>query len=190
MVAEMIDPTANKAAFRLIKTLTDTVNGLRIMHLMALVARFNKPAGLSISTLKIPNPHGSTDIPLLVVRPKNSQGKLPVILHVHGGGYAVGTPYQDLALMARIMRSVPCVFVAPFYRRSLHNPSPAALDDCRSSLEWMSANFDQIGGRPDKIITMGLSASGGLAATLVQAARDEDLPKISGQIIIAGMLDD
>ncbi len=180
MVAEMIDPTALTAPFRLIKTLPDTVNGLRIMHLMALAARFNKPAGLSISTVKIPNPRGPIDITLLVVRPKNAQRKLPVILHFHGGGYAVGIPYQDLALMARIMRSVPCVFVAPFYRRSLHNPYPAALDDCRSSLEWVSTNFDQVGGRPDKIIAMGLSAGGGLVSALAQAARDEDLPKIRG----------
>jgi len=186
----MIDPTADTAPYRLIKALPETVNGLRAMHIMALAARFNKPAGLSVCTYRIPNPRGASDIPILVVRPKNMQRKLPVILHNHGGGYAVGTPYQDLAFMARIMRSVPCVFVSPFYRRSLHNPYPAALNDCRSSLEWVSANFDQIGGRRDKIVTMGLSAGGGLVAALAQAARDEGLPKISGQIIIAGMLDD
>ncbi|QBY02559.1 alpha/beta hydrolase [Rhodophyticola sp. CCM32] len=190
MAAEMIDTTADTAPYRLIKALPHTVNGLRAMHIMALAARFNKPTGLSICTYRLPNPRGASDIPILVVRPKNVQRKLPVILHIHGGGYAVGTPYQDLAFMARIMRSVPCVFVAPFYRKSLHHPHPAALDDCRASLEWVSENFAQIGGRPDQIFTMGLSAGGGLVAALAQAARDEDLPKISGQIIIAGMLDD
>ena len=186
----MIDPTANSLAYRLIRRVPDSRFGFSFMQAVSRLQGMAKPAGLEMETVAVPRRAGDGNVRTIIVRPKNAADNLPVIVHLHGGGYAVGVPEQDLAWMKRYIDARPCIFVAPDYRRSVQAPYPAAIEDCYSVLVWARDNAARIGGRSDQIMLHGESAGGGLAAGLALMARDRGDVAIACQFPIYGMFDD
>lgn len=180
-----IDPTANTAAYRLFTALPDNRIGFGILHALSQLSRWSRPKGLKIDRITIPG----SGVNALILRPAHSTGRLPMVLHLHGGGYAVGSPWQDLDLMRRYIAHRPAIFVAPFYRLSRTAPYPAALDDAHAALVWMKQNADTLGGHSDRIFVMGESAGGGLTAALSLLARDRKSVAIAAQFPIYAMLD-
>jgi acetyl esterase/lipase len=125
-----------------------------------------------------------------VVGPKISAERLPIVVHLHGGGYAAGAPYQDFALFDRYLQARPCIFVVPQYRRSFQAPYPAALNDAYAALVWTKENAASLGGRSNQIFIMGESAGGGLTAALAMMARDRGQVNVAAQFPNYAMLDD
>lgn len=77
------------------------------------------------------------------------------------------------------------------YPRSPEHPAPAAVNDAYLALEWLSAHAKEMYVDPARIIVLGDSAGGGLAAGVVLMARDKGLtPPVAKQILIYPMLDD
>jgi acetyl esterase/lipase len=188
-VAPKIHPTANTAAFRFVRGLPDNIWGLRMMHAMAYATGWTTPKGLSRQKLWLPRENGGR-MRVEVFRPASITDPLPIVLYLHGGGFAIGAPRQDFAMFARLMAARPCIIVAPHYQRSLQAPFPAALQDCHNTLLWMRQNAKQLGALDDPPVVMGPSAGGGLAAALCLLARDRASVPIAAQILIGAMLDD
>ena len=131
---------------------------------------------------------GTHDIPLVIYRPQHTEGPLPVMLYMHGGGYVSGSPEMSPGLENYIAKR-PCIIVAPKYRRALTAPYPAALNDCYDALLWIKEHGTTIGGRSDRVIIAGNSAGGGLAAAVTLKNRDqEDIP-VAFQMPLYPMLD-
>ena len=188
-MAPKTHPTANTAAFRFVRGLPDSIWGLRMMHAMAYTTGWTTPIGLSRETIWLPRENDSR-MRVEVFRPASLTDPLPIVLYLHGGGFAIGTPRQDVALFARLMAARPCIIVAPHYRRSLQAPFPAALEDCHDTLVWLRQHANQLGARDDPAVVMGPSAGGGLAASLCLLARDRASAPIAAQFLIGAMLDD
>lgn len=189
----MIDPTADTRLFRLARRLPDNRLGLGIMHLNNLAARLGKPRGdLALETVHIPRPPeaGKGNIRALVIKPKNATGPLPIVVHFHGGGFAIGTPEQNYGRAARYIDAKPAIFVMPDYRLSRGHPFPAGLNDCYETLLWARDVADDIGGRSDQLFVMGESGGGGLVAAVCQMAQDRGAVNIACQFPIYGMFDD
>ncbi|GLQ16390.1 alpha/beta hydrolase [Maritalea porphyrae] len=184
----MIDPTADNAAFRFVQRIPDTQLGLRLMHCLAYANLGRTPSNITIERAAI---HGKTghSIPITIARPKAERDGLPILLHFHGGGYAIGAPRQDIGLFSRLIDAAPCIIIAPHYRRSFQARYPAALEDCYDVLCWVRDNAVQLGGRADQIMVMGESAGGGLAAAICIAARDRGDVNIAAQFPLYAMLD-
>jgi acetyl esterase/lipase len=93
-----------------------------------------------------------------------------------------------------IARSVAGTGIQQFavdYPRAPEHPAPAAVNDVYLALEWLSAHAKEMHVDPARIIVMGDSAGGGLAAGVVLMARDRGLtPPVAKQILIYPMLDD
>ncbi|MBC6442745.1 MAG: alpha/beta hydrolase [Rhodobacteraceae bacterium] len=186
----MIDPTANTLGYRALKTFPDTRLGLRMMYAALRLTRFVRPpSALHVEKLRIPRRDGGK-VRLVVVRPKKTAMNMPVVLHIHGGGYAAGVPEQDYEIVRRYISAAPGIFVMPDYRVSLKAPFPAALYDCYDALIWLRDNARNLGGRLDQIFIMGESAGGGLTASLCQMARDKGEVGIACQFPLYAMLDD
>lgn len=186
----MIDPTARTAAFRIVRSVPDSILGLRLLHLMAFSQSRAKPPGSRKSEVKVRRSDGSGHIPVTVFWPNGVDRPLPILVHLHGGGFAIGAPRQDVPLFTFLIDVAPCVVVAPRYRRSLEAPFPAALNDCHDVLVWARNEAGRIGGRSDQIMVMGESAGGGLTAALCLAARDRGEVRIAAQFPLYAMLDD
>jgi acetyl esterase/lipase len=95
-----------------------------------------------------------------------------VILHLHAGGYLIGSSQSHRDLAARIARAAMArVFLAD-YRLAPEHPFPAALDDALAAYRGLVAD----GVDPADLVVSGDSAGGGLALAALVALRDAGDP--------------
>ncbi|GMS92645.1 hypothetical protein PENTCL1PPCAC_14820, partial [Pristionchus entomophagus] len=109
------------------------------------------------------------------------------IVYMHGGGLVFGSTemYESQTrTMARLARTR--LFVSIDYRLAPETVFPGQLEDCERVLEFVIANGPrQYGIDPNKIVVMGDSAGGNLAAAIAQRRRNRETePKILGQVLL------
>lgn len=124
-----------------------------------------------------------------VYRPKEPKKDMTGLLWMHGGGYSIGIPEQDIGFIEGFILAADCVVIAPDYTRSIDAPYPAALDDCYSALLWMKENSAKLAIDCDRIMIGGDSAGGGLCAALSLLARDRGEVSIKYQMPLYPMID-
>ena len=107
------------------------------------------------------------------------------ILHLHGGGYVIGSPRTTRSITAGLARHSGLPVLAPDYRLAPEHPYPAAIEDAVAAYSWL---IDQ-GVDPRRIVVSGDSAGGGLTMALVLTLRDRSLPLPAGAVGISPMLD-
>lgn len=71
--------------------------------------------------------------------PTTCDGKLPLIVYFHGGGFCVGSAawscYHEF--LARLSVNAGCLIMSVNYRLAPENPLPAAFDDGIKALIWL-----------------------------------------------------
>ncbi|KAF3017044.1 hypothetical protein E8E14_002566 [Neopestalotiopsis sp. 37M] len=122
----------------------------------------------------IPGPDDN-QIAISVFRRKTplSTGKCVGLYHLHGGGMISGNRFITVGWALSQMEERDVVVVSVDYR-----------------LVWMAAHAGELNIDPAKIIILGTSAGGGLAAGVVLLSRDRGGPAIAGQMLLQPMLDD
>tara|TARA_B100001057_G_scaffold63210_1_gene56734 strand:+ start:3884 stop:4789 length:906 start_codon:yes stop_codon:yes gene_type:complete len=131
------------------------------------------------------------DVRCLLYVPKSiEKSKCAAYLHIHGGGYILGSPegsdLQNLVTASKL----GIVILSVDYRLAPENPIPAPLDDCYAALGWLHENSDRLSIDRSRIGIGGESAGGGLAASLAIKARDIGQYNICYQSLTYPMLDD
>lgn len=133
-----------------------------------------------------PGPAG--DIGLRVLPAESPRG---VYLHVHGGGWVLGTAIgQDLAL-DRITRSTGLTAVSVEYRLAPEDPYPAGPDDCEAAALWLLEHLASDFGAPEVVVIGGESAGAHLALTTLLRLRDrhDALAPFVGANLVYGAFD-
>jgi len=138
----------------------------------------------------IPGPAGAPDVGVVVYRPNGARGALPCILHIHGGGYVMGSAIGQEATHRPMAADLNCMIVSVEYRLAPETRFPGALEDCYAALKWLVENAAALGVDANRIGVMGESAGGGLAAGLALMARDRGEYKLAFQHLIYPMIDD
>ncbi|MGQ8871623.1 alpha/beta hydrolase [Paenibacillus sp. TSA_86.1] len=113
----------------------------------------------------------------------------PALLWIHGGGLILGNPEGDDQLCTDFAIRAGCIVVSPNYRLAPEHPYPAGLEDCYSTLEWISGEAVTRGIDLERIAVGGASAGGGLAAALTLLTRDRKGPELCFQLPLYPMLD-
>jgi len=91
----------------------------------------------------------------------------PVVLFIHGGSWNSGGKDDILyKAIGRRLAKNGFVGVVISYRLSPQVRVPQQADDCARALAWTVAHIAEYGGDPARIVLMGHSAGGGLAALL------------------------
>jgi acetyl esterase/lipase len=108
----------------------------------------------------------------------------PVVVWLHGGGFALGFCEIDDELCSWLAAEAGCHVIAPEYRLAPEDPYPAGLDDAYDTVEWLSRNALRLGVDPSRIAVAGASAGGALAAVVCLRARDEGGPVIACQMLV------
>ena len=107
-----------------------------------------------------------------------------VVLYLHGGGYAIGSPTSHRHLAGLLAKLAGCAVVVPDYRLAPENCFPAAIDDAvaayRELLETYSAS---------RIALAGDSAGGGLVVSLIAALNEEKLAQSACAYCISPWVD-
>lgn len=130
-----------------------------------------------------------TKLRLCVYSPKIKYSNVIGLLWIHGGGYAMGVPEQDIIFIKELMQKNNCVVVSPDYTLSVEKPYPAAIDDCYLALRWLKENSGELKVNTSKLFVGGDSAGGGLTAALSILARDRGEISIAFQMPLYPMLD-
>jgi acetyl esterase/lipase len=112
------------------------------------------------------------------------------LLWIHGGGYITGsTALNDRECMA-YARDLKLVVVSVEYRLAPKFPFPAGIEDCFEAWLWLQQNAQELGIDASRIVVSGISAGGGLAASLAQKILDQKGIQPAGQALFSPMLDD
>jgi len=132
---------------------------------------------------------GGPDVRLLVMDPPSEAKDRAAILYIHGGGMVVGAADTALADKPQMALEHHCVIVSVDYRLAPETPFPGPQEDNYAALLWLVEHAGELGVDPARIVVMGGSAGGGLAASLALMVRDRGGPALAGQVLIYPMLD-
>lgn len=97
-----------------------------------------------------------------------SDARRGIILYLHGGAYALGSPRMHREFLTRLAKTCQRQVLSLDYRLAPEHPFPAALEDCLSAYDWLLSQ----GYAPSEIALAGDSAGGGLGAAVLVALRD------------------
>ena len=117
-------------------------------------------------------------------------GSGAALLSIHGGGLVLGSAVQEDAANIGLSAELDIVVVAVEYRLAPQHPFPAALDDCVQAWHWLQHTARARGIDPARVAVGGVSAGGGLAASLAARLHDEEGTAPAAQWLFAPMLDD
>lgn len=98
--------------------------------------------------------------------PEEGDGPFPLLIHIHGGGFAFGDKRDDHmdAYLVGIKRGYAVASIE--YRKSREAVFPAAVLDCREAIRYIKAHAEAYRVDPDRIAVIGGSAGGNLAAMI------------------------
>jgi acetyl esterase/lipase len=144
------------------------------------------PQMASIAETAISGPGGL--IPLRIYRPAaDSNG--PVLVYLHGGGLVMGSNHSFEPLARELAATAAATVIAVEYRSAPESPPPAQFDDAYAATDWVSRNAEELGVDTGRLVVVGDSAGGALAAALSLAARDRGGPAIFAQVLMYPGLD-
>ncbi|PBC56462.1 esterase [Rhodococcus sp. ACPA1] len=153
--------------------------------------RLRRDGSIEVTEREVPGPLGGPDITVLIMAPTNPRTvPSPTIYYIHGGGMVMGTRFTGVDGLADLVDELGVVAVSVEYRLAPENPYPAPVEDCYAGLVWITENAEDLGIDSSRIIVMGASAGGGLAAAIALFARDHNGPAISHLVLGCPMLDD
>src|SRR3954462_6648513 len=115
---------------------------------------------------------GAKPIRVLTYRPVRSADPLPVIVHIHGGGFVMGKPEMKDVEDRLFASELKSAIYSVDYPLAPEAPHPARLEDIDSVFVWLQANAGQLGLQPARIGIKGESGGGGFAAGAALSARD------------------
>jgi len=137
-----------------------------------------------------PGLSGAPDVALTIFSPKNTSGPWPCLYHIHGGGMILGERTWAVEYFIEWVERHDVAIATVEYRLAPENPDPAPIEDCYAGLLWTAAHAEEINIDPTRLMIVGESSGGGMAAGLTLMARDHDGPPLIGQMLISPMLDD
>jgi len=139
----------------------------------------------------VPGLNGAPDVRVLVYTPPGeATAPRPAFLHLHGGGYMLGSADINDGSNRSLAHELGCVVVSVDYRLAPETRFPGAVEDAYAALTWLHAEAATLGVDRGRIAVGGESAGGGHAAALAIYARDRGEIPILFQSLDSPMLDD
>ncbi|KAK4792766.1 hypothetical protein SAY86_023201 [Trapa natans] len=122
--------------------------------------------------------------------------KLPLLIHYHGGGFCVGSPFDSVGerFFSRIVPKANVVAISIDYRLAPENPLPTAHEDAFGALKWLASHSGGHGPEPwineyadlHRTFLSGESAGGNIAHYAAIRAGTTSLTglRIVGSIVV------
>lgn len=148
------------------------------------------PQSVRVEEIMVPGPPGAPQVRVKVYSPEAGDTSRPAILHLHGGGYIMGSPEMMAPQCAAWAQHLGAVVVAPAYRLAPETCFPGNVEDGYAALGWLHREAGVRNIDTSRIAVAGESAGGGLAAALALLVRDRAEFRFCHQQLIFPMLDD
>ncbi len=108
----------------------------------------------------------------------------PCLLYIHGGGWVVGGLDSHDFICFELASTLQVLVIAIDYRLAPEHPFPAAYEDCRSVWQAIQAGQGPHTINRQRLVVMGDSAGGNLAAALCLGLRDAGQPLPCAQVLV------
>lgn len=172
------------------ETNAETLQAMRDQRSQAIGLEFVQDLPVSSETVFTTLNDGH-ELKLVIYQPAaRSAELLPVVYHMHGGGMVMGTPEMMEVRNKLLVNKLGIAVVSVDYRLAPEHAHPIPVEDCYVGYQWTVANAQARGFDASRIVSMGESAGGGLAAALSLLLRDRGDRSLLGQYLIYPMLDD
>ncbi|KAL4742465.1 Alpha/Beta hydrolase protein [Aspergillus similis] len=158
-------------------------------------AKFNARAGcgphpdVTEQEIEIPMREGCTILANVYFSadPATAYTALPIFIFFHGGGFCIGSRYDDFESNRSIALRNNVIVVSPEYRLAPEHAFPTAVYDGLDTLQWVAANAQRIhpSASPSTGLIIGGTSSGGnIANAVIYLNRDQENPiAVSGQFL-------
>lgn len=112
-----------------------------------------------------------------------------VLLHIHGGGFILGSAARQDSVLERITKNVGVTCVSVEYRLAPEHPYPAAWEDCERAALWLLDHAaTEFNAQP--LLIAGESAGALLAVATLLRLRDRGAPpRFKGAALNFGVYD-
>lgn len=120
---------------------------------------------------------GEISLTLDLYVPEKHEGKLPLIVWIHGGGWQSGSKEQWRS--AEKFTTQGYAVASINYRLSGQAIFPAQIEDCKAAIRWLRANAEKYGLAPERVAVWGSSAGGHLAALVGTSG---DVANLEGKV--------
>jgi acetyl esterase len=151
-----------------------TIDHLRAGYKAELI-RCAAPASASVASRSLMVEGASGEMGARLYEPENAGAGLPLLLYVHGGGFAVGDLDSHDGLVRLISAETGARVLSIDYRRAPEAPFPAARDDVLAAFRWAVANASELGIDRARIALGGESAGAAHAMAAALELRDEPI---------------
>jgi acetyl esterase len=123
-------------------------------------------------------------VPVRLYRPR--AGQLPVLVWLHGGGFAIGDIEMYDPLCRHLAHRTGYLVASVDYRLAPEHPYPAPGEDCYAAVEWVANSAAELDIDAGSLAVGGDSAGGTLTMVVAQMARDRGGPQIAFQLVAYG----
>jgi epsilon-lactone hydrolase len=142
-----------------------------------MLANFSVPPEVTV------RPVTANGVPSLLVAQRPDDP--PTLLHLHGGGYLVGSAFGYRPLAGALALAADTGVLVPDYRLAPEHPFPAALEDAVAAYRWM---LDR-GIDPAEVTICGDSSGGGLTVSVLLTLQQRGLPRPGGAVLMCPFVD-
>lgn len=142
------------------------------------------PEVATVRDLSCPGPAGRIGLRLYRGISAPTDGALPCLVFLHGGGWVIGDLESHDQLCRSLANHAGAAVIAVDYRLAPEAPYPAAVEDAAAAWRYVVAEAAALGIDPARIAVGGDSAGGNLAAVLALMARDGALPAPCFQVLL------
>ena len=111
------------------------------------------------------------DVKVRVVRPVGTDGPLPTILYLHGGGWVLGNAGTHDRLVRELAVGAHAAVAFVEYDRSPEARYPVALEQAYATAQWITAAGEREGFDVSRLAVAGDSVGGNMAAALAIMAK-------------------
>jgi acetyl esterase len=132
---------------------------------------------------------GSGPVTVRLFRPEQVPGELPVVLYCHGPGWTLGSSATHDRLMRDLALCAGAAVAFVEYTRAPEARYPVALDECQAAAAWLTAHGARHRLDAERIAVAGDSAGATLATGLTLLAREQELPRYRGQLLLCPWCD-
>ncbi len=124
-------------------------------------------------------------VPCQIIKPLDaSEGALPILIWIHGGGFVIGTAANSEGTARRLANGTGCIVVNVDYPLAPESRFPAAPNSCINVAKWVVEHAAELGGDPSRVAVGGDSAGGNLSAIV-----SNHVPGIAYQLLVYPVVD-
>jgi acetyl esterase len=122
-----------------------------------------------------------------VAVPKRAD-RAPVVIYLHGGGWAFGSPASFRKLGMQFAEAGHLTIILD-YRLAPEHPFPAALEDSSFAIRWATENAHRWNGDGRRIAIGGDSAGANLAASVLASSAPDLRSLVKAAVLFYGAYD-